>query len=247
MLTLYTANIKNLYLKTHVQYFANLFQTCGYNLTYDNSRGYSGLSFGLSFDHGQNIYEVCFADVPNTRGFLRYHSLEVRGSFVPISFMDWNLPDVNYTCNSDVVINRQRIYGSGAALRLRVQAILSHRFDTHIAIIDQNAFFNEVNNCLVAVFVPGACANMLDRAQLQYMFLGCCTISPYIPEALPNGRFVPGLHYVECRSDFADIVDRVNWVGANRGRAVEIGARARQKLLAIATPQKLVDYVRDLI
>ena len=257
IITIYCAGVKNLYLQTHVQYFANLFSyyDSSYEVIYDfhNYPPAAAVNtFGFKLGNSK-VLTVDFSDIPNNHDVdIRYHSTVSKGCFVPISFMNWRyyysfIPGKWRGVCTGTVINKQRAYGDARYLRTTVAGVLSREFGTDTNTVDQEIFFSMAGTG-VAVFVPGACRNMLDRGQLQYMMLGCCTISPFIPEVLPYiGQLVPGTHYIECKQDFSDIVAVVRAAVADRVRCEAIGARVRRDLAAAATPERLVSYVLSLI
>lgn len=170
--------------------------------------------------------------------------------FAPISFYDWGryreLKDkIGYSASGDTVVNCQRPYAGALERRTRVQsamrAIYGDMFD--VSLTGQEEYWRKINDCLVAVFVPGATNNMLDRGQWQYMAFGCATISPALPEILPYGmRLKPGVHYIKCNEDFSDLAEKIEWCRANRSECVKIGGNAKSLFESVGESTALFDW-----
>lgn len=196
---------------------------------------HSHYPFYFKFHHSENIHDV----EPNLF------------AFSPTSFYDWNQynflkNELIYSCNSNIILNRQVPYGNATVRRKKVQLMLLNQYksDVQIKRIDQVAFWKEIKNCLVSVCVPGGRPNMLDRGQFQYMALGACTISPYIINNLPyNKKLIPGIHYICCKDDYSDLIDKIEWCKSNRNKCIEIGQNAQQLFLETSTPEKLWEWV----
>ena len=99
--------------------------------------------------------------------------------------------------------------------------------------------FKLINTASAIVCVPGARNNMLDRGQSQQMAFGACTISPKLVTRLSyHGMLIPGVHYVECKSDYSDLIEKANWVINNRSKAIKIGNAAKKLFSETSTPVK---------
>jgi len=110
--------------------------------------------------------------------------------------------------------------------------------------LSQQQFWNETSSMLVSVCVPGHNNNMLDRGQIQSMAFGGCTISPYLPEVLPfDRRLVEGEHYIMCKDDYSDLVEKVEWCKENRKICVDIGNNAKQLFSETSKPNKLWEWI----
>lgn len=172
-------------------------------------------------------------------------------SFTPISFYDWN----NYfelerkiVYQADGYIsNRQVPYGGALERRRNVQKLLKANFsNVETKVINQMAFWTDIENILVSVCIPGFCNNMLDRGQLQYMAYGACTISPKLPEVLPFGKCLfPDIHYIQCKDDYSDLVDIIK--NLNKYKCIEIGLNAKQLFLNTSTPKNLETWILNNI
>jgi len=61
-----------------------------------------------------------------------------------------------------------------------------------VSLTDQVSFWRKISGCAVAIFVPGARIDILDRGQIQFMAFGACTISRrWIPPCHSCARFRP--------------------------------------------------------
>lgn len=164
----------------------------------------------------------------------------------PISFYDWNRyvklqAKIEYTCNTDRILNNQTPGAAAMKRRARIQRILKQEYhaDLDTEITNKETFWKKMNNCLVSVCIPGARNDILDRGQFQYMAFGACTISPPIDIELPYWRKPEaGIHYLNCASDYSDLVDVIEYCRDNRDACREIGNQARQLFLDTSTPKK---------
>lgn len=188
---------------------------------------------------------------------LRFHCKEKLPNvypFPPVSFYDWAeyeqlSQSIKYECTGNKILFKQRSYGSAVERRDRIRAMLTARYDT---LVDtkyddgQVDFWKIAGDCLVSVHVPGRNNNMLDRAQLQLMGLGVCTISPRLPELLPgylNFGAGPGLHYMQCKDDYSDLIDIAEWCKVNKEKCLEIGKHAKYLFEKTCTPQAVKGWL----
>ena len=58
---------------------------------------------------------------------------------------------------------------------------------------------------------------------------------------------VPGVHYVECKPDYSDLIEKVNWVRSNEDKAIKIGRAAKQLFLETSTPQKQDEWIKKCV
>lgn len=174
--------------------------------------------------------------------------------FSPVNFHDWDLynklqPIINYTAKGKV-LNNQAPAGNAVERRNHVAKILKEAFNDNLDMkrYPKEEFYKLINNASVIVCVPGARNNMLDRGQGQQMGFGACTISPKLNTRLSyHGMLVPGVHYVECKSDYSDLIEKVNWVRSNKDKAVQIGKAAKKLFLETSTPQKQVEWIKQCV
>jgi len=183
----------------------------------------------------------------------KHYNIKNLYQFSPISFYDWDEyfkleKSINYTCNSNVVLNNQRIWGNAIKRRTYVREILSKNTNVDFNITERQEFWNKINNCLVSVCIPGFRNNMLDRGQLQYMAFGACTISPHLETFLPNDtELKDGVHYIVCKDDYSDLIQKIEWCKNNRQKCVEIGKNAKKMFLENCTPDAVVSYMKKCL
>ena len=58
---------------------------------------------------------------------------------------------------------------------------------------------------------------------------------------------IPGVHYVECKSDYSDLIEKVDWVRNNKGAAMRIGEAAKTLFLTTSTPDKQVMWIKKCV
>lgn len=140
-------------------------------------------------------------------------------SFPPISFYDWyyfyNVKDsIKYNPMGHISY-RQRIYGNAKDRRTFIlQFMKDSNLNIKTNILPQQDYWKDINNTILGIFVPGQNNNMLDRAQMQYMALGCPTISPFLPEILPFDRsFTPFM----CLNDYSDLLKIIDLISLDKG------------------------------
>ena len=128
------------------------------------------------------------------------------------------------------VLCKQLPNGAATERRELVHDIIASNFNQYDidAKSDQFAFWREHQHA-IAVCVPGATNNMIDRGQMELFGLGVCTISPELRTVLPYGQLAkPGIHYVQCADDYSDLVDIINHLYDNLDYANQIGKNARK-------------------
>jgi len=207
----------------------------------------------LTIEKNLEKYRLCFKYHYTISDHSKYTNIV---PFSPVSFHDWNLynlgrKNIHYTCNNDIILNNQRPGGAAIERRTTVQRMLRDRYGNRIDTRfckKQDDFFHLINNCLVSVCVPGARNNMLDRGQFQYMALGCCTISPYLDEVLAGGvPLKPQLHYIVCRPDYSDLIERIEWCKLHRDRCISIGRNAANLFAKTSTPNAIWSWILSKI
>ena len=191
-------------------------------------------------DHGKfkNIFPIGPAlDLPNVNDY-RY-------------FFNFIEEEV-YTCDSDIILNAQWPRMGALQRRSMVQQMLKANFgsnaDTSFRLNDQRGFWERHKNCMVAVCVPGARNNMLDRGHYEQLAMGVCTISPNIRTSLPNfQKLVPGIHYLSCKDDYSDLIDVIEWCRENRKECINIGQNAKILFKENCMPEKYWSWVENCI
>ena len=263
------------YYSVHYTYVLNLLKEIDeITLTeYDATEDLNDVTFRCYFDNKEVLF--CFSDdnykFEDRTDSAIYHVTDVpifkfhhgfanvfHGNvlpFTPVSFHDWKQfyeirNNIGYTCNSDIILSNQRPSGNAVKRRKQVQDLLSNTYGNNFDSSKSNqlAFWNKINNCLVSVCVPGYCNNMLDRGQLQYMALGCCTISPDLPEVLPNCNILqPQVHYIQCANDYSDLIEKIEWCKSNRKECIAIGDNAKAAFLSFGMPHALFGWIKKYL
>lgn len=132
---------------------------------------------------------------------------------------------------------------NGAAVERRrlVHDLLSQRFsDIDIeADSDQESFWIIHEKCRVAVCVPGANNNMVDRGHMELLGLGVCTVSPRLDTLFPGeSQLVPDSHYVRCSDDYSDLSEILDSLLQDSERCLRIARNARYFFDMTYVPQK---------
>lgn len=247
-------NIGQKYYNTHYTYVLNIFKDMGCVISFEDRNG-----FIVTINDKPFLFD--FADTPvpaecSLPMFKMHCIMETDGihAFSPMSFMDWEgfrefSGIIRYEAKGDRISFRQRAYGNAKERRERVRKALLGRFGSVLeGVIAQKDYWYEINSTFIAVFVPGWCNTMVDRAQFQYMALGCCTISPRLPEILPFGKsFVPNEHYIMCKEDYSDLPDLIDFYRCCRDTCVDIGNNARKLFMETSTPYALCKWIESKI
>ncbi len=170
----------------------------------------------------------------------------------PISFHEWySVPEIEYQpAKSRRILNAQRPGGAATERRAAVQAKLRKAFgdDLDTEITDQAGFWARAGECAVAVCVPGARLDILDRGQLQLMALGVCTISTRLDITLPFGNEIEaGWEYVECRPDFSDLIEKVEWCRSNPVACERTGQNAAETFDRACRPARLAHWIEQCL
>jgi len=192
----------------------------------------------------------------------RFHYLikahgDLSGIFplTPISFYDWNRytnlqNEINYTCNTDKILNNQIPGATARQKRVRIQQMLRDKYhaDLDTEITDKETFWKKINECLISVCVPGARNDILDRGQFQYMAFGACTISPPLDITLPFWRQPQAdTHYLACSPDYSDLIDIIERCREEREKCRMIGQRAKELFLSTSTPDKKWEWINQCL
>lgn len=248
----------------YISYFISIFEACGvkYKLegTDKDTIFYTEINGKkVLFDYS-DYHRVVRRHPINTPCFKYHYSYNSKKSyknlfpFTPTSFINWPRyfelsKSIQYRAEGDLIINKQKPYGNAIERREKVIDMLRKRYADIGSITtkpddSQEIFWQMINKCLVAVFVPGATNDMLDRGHLQYLAFGCCTIAPSIVDRLPYGKkLLPSVHYVQCASDYSDLIEKIEWCRKHRGTCRRIGRSAKQLFLKTSTPAKLLEWV----
>jgi len=240
------------YWNIHYTYVLNIFKALHCNITFEPN-----LYFIVSINGQKVLFDYAdTSDVPDCPiKIFKFHThiyTEKVIPFSPVSFYDWEQyktleNQIQYKGESDIISCRQRAYANASVRRAKVQEMLKHEFRGILRIndISQEDYWKEIENILLAVFVPGFCNNMLDRAALQYMGLGCPIITTDIPEYLPYyEKPIAGKHYIKCNNDYSDLISIIkSYQTFNRHKLQEIGENAKELFQRTCTPVKIGQWI----
>jgi len=234
------------YYAVHYKFFARLMAAAGLRVEYATmpraNRGFEVQVEGrrILIDFGDHHHTA--PDVNEFDACFRYHYSHDRHDahrrtypFTPVSFHSWQQYKalkqlIRYDARGEFILNAQRPGAAAKERRLRVQATLRRKYGTLLdtTITKPEGFWRRVERSLVAVCVPGARNDILDRGQLQLWAFGMCTISPRLEIVLPWWeKPEPGRHYIKCAGDYSDLIDRIEWCRANRDACHKIGTEAK--------------------
>lgn len=154
---------------------------------------------------------------------------------------------VAYTANTDLITNNQRIRAAATVRRTAVRYLLNG-LNISTEFKPQKDWWMSHNNCLVAVHVPGARNDMLDRGQLELMGLGVCVISPTIVTVLAQHKtLVAFQHYIPVHDDYSNLLKTIEWCKSNREVCIEIGKKAQELFNEVATPRNYWSYIKKCL
>lgn len=245
------------YWKIHYQYVLNIFQSQDCEIEFQDDLDFpfdEMLAFKVCIDGKWIVFEYGDAgtSTPETEyPIFKFHykpqhrKFENIKPFLPVCFYNWNDVNlkINYTANNKIILNCQKPYGGAIERRNKLKIILKD-YQVDYSITAQKKYWDKIDNCLVSVHVPGQNNNMLDRAQLQLMAFGCCTISPNLPEILPyNQMLIPNEHYIQCANSYLDLPYLIEWCKANRERCVKIGNNVKELFRNYFLPENLIKYL----
>jgi len=246
------------YYAVHYRFFARLAAAAGIRVEYATmpraNRGFEVRTEGcrILVDFGDHHHTA--PDVDEFDACFRYHYSHDRHDaqrrtypFTPVSFHNWTQfaalrERIRYDARGEFILNAQRPGAAAKQRRAFVQAVLRREYGPMLdtAITDQAGFWKRVGQSLVAVCVPGARNDILDRGQLQLWAFGMCTISPRLEIVLPWWEEPePGRHYIECADDYSDLIDRIEWCRANRDDCCKVGAEAKALFDRACTPGRV--------
>jgi hypothetical protein len=223
------------YYKVHVRYVIEFFKAAGYSIVLRDNLYTSKTSFLAVVN--SKTFAVDFSDFqqisdPTDHTCLKFHCgpETISGTrqvipFPPVSFYNWAeyrelLKEIKYRCTGDLVLNNQRPYAGALERRKYVQSLLKNTYGEKVDIAysySPSEYWHKINLCLVSVYVPGAREDILDRGQLQFL-----------SDVFIGGDLNPNEHYIECRKDYSDLIEKIEWCKTNREACVQIGQRAKQ-------------------
>lgn len=257
------------YYGTHPQYVLNLLTRAGADIEMVPATNF-GHGGGITFDCKINGHLCKFdfndhekydwENAHKYKAYFKFHYNEAAKDwpnifpFSPVNFHDWDLyekllPNINYIAIGKV-LNNQAPAGNAVGRRTHVAKILKEAFGNNLdrERYPKEVFYKLINTASAIVCVPGARNDMLDRGQSQQMAFGACTISPKLVTRLSyHGMLIPGVHYVECKSDYSDLIEKANWVINNRSKAIKIGNAAKKLFSETSTPVKQIEWINQCV
>jgi len=158
--------------------------------------------------------------------------------------------EIMYDARGEIILNAQRPRLKATERRNKAQKILHDAFpgfvDTQF-LAGQLNFWPRHKNILVAVAIPGAREDILDRGQVEEMGLGVCVISPYLSECLHYNHLVPWIHYVPIKYDFSDLVAKVKWCKSHRDECAQIGRNAQKLFDETCLPRMYWRFIKQCL
>ena len=248
------------YYESHYRFFALAMQAAGIKVEAKAGLRDFEVSFETMIDgrpavidysdhHKVEAVDLCLPIFKSHYSKERHRDLPNVFPFSPISFYDWGeVKPVNYQpAESRRILNAQRPGGAAKDRREAVQAMHRDRYgaDLDTEITDQVGFWRRGGDCLVAVCIPGARTDILDRGQLQLMALGVCTISPVLEITLPWWKTLrPGVDYLTCQPDFSNLPEAIEFVRQNPKTAQDIGQSAGEMFKRYLMPTELAEWMQ---
>jgi hypothetical protein len=260
------------YYNIHYRYFLGILLGAKCNvkiIDHKNFENYSKTAFEIFIN--DNLIAIDFSDhlklsipdskVPKYKAIFKFHyepslhgSYENIYPFSPVNFQNWTLyydllSKIEYKAEG-LVTCKQKPGGAAVERREMVQKMLRERYKVQFdkTILQERSFYLSINKTLVAVCAPGARNDMLDRGQAQYMAFGTCTISPKLLTLLSYGKeLIPGTHYIECKPDYSDLIEKIEWVRENKDEAVQIGKNAKELFNETGLPIKQIEWIKKCL
>lgn len=248
------------YYDIYYKYVLNVFRAAGAEVNLVGDTAVSDARFKISVDGVDAVidYSDHLGVIPGYSNYFKFHcSIGVHDissihPFPPVSFYDWGqynklANDIEYHPTSKgLILSIQRPYGNAITRRINLQNAIKSAYPgcADTTVVDQIQYWRKINRCLVHVFAPGCRNDMLDRGQIQYLAFGCCTISPRIITMLPfNTELVPGVHYLQCKDDYSDVLSCIEWCRTHTGQCKQIGANAKRLFMDTCIPPKILKWM----
>ena len=62
-----------------------------------------------------------------------------------------------------------------------------------------------------------------------------------------NRNIVAGTHYVECKPDYSDLTEKIEWVRENPELAIQIGKNAKELFNETSLPDRQVEWIKKCL
>lgn len=258
------------YYNIHFKYILNILKYCNIDIELVNPEYFSlkhKTAFEIEID--DNLVLIDFSDfeslsiteISKYKAVFKFHyNSETHNEIInvfpisPVNFHEWPIyyeyvNDYKYRAKGKIY-NQQSPAGRAYDRRHYVRNMLIEKYGNDFVYerCHRYEFYKNVSKCLVSVCVPGARNNMLDRGHGQYMLLGACTISPKLVTTLSYGLCLePGVHYIECKEDYSDLIDKIEWCKRNRGECMRIGKTAKKIMQETSTPERQIEWIKTCL
>ena len=240
------------YWNIHFKYVLYIFQELGCDRTYPKQPGFVILvnRKTILVDYNDDANTIPKCDIPIfkfhcTKNIPRVHP------FPSVSFCDSNrykyhLTNLHFNVTSNQICNRQRAYGNAKDRRNNVQAVLIKKYGDRVLtnIVNESTFLNSLTDAKLYIHVPGFCNNMADRATLQMFALGMPTITPHIPDLLPNYQTWDGC-YLKCKDEYSDLTDIIDNVTDEE--LLRVSKASKAKFKEYCTPEAIGKYIQSFL
>ena len=135
--------------------------------------------------------------------------------------------------------------------RPEIQRTISQNFSNYDVSFQKDSslnFWKKHKGCSASVCVPGYRDTILDRGQLELIGLGVCTISPELDTILCyNQKLIPDVHYIKCKDDYSDLVDKIKMLQSDKKLCKKIGDNARDFFDTYMVPHKYLEWVKKCL
>ena len=258
------------YYNIHYKYILNIFKYCGINIKMVNPTIFNlrhKTAFELKINNKLVLIDFSdfeyfsIEDISKYSSVFKFHYNSKLHStysnvypFSSVTFHNWEtyytyVKKYKYTA-SGKIYNQQSPAGNALERRKHVRELLSNEYGDDLVYerTSSNIFYKNVSKCLVSICVPGARNNMLDRGQGQYMLLGGCTISPKLETVLSyNRKLEPGVHYIECKEDYSDLIEKIEYCKNNKDICLKIGQNVKELMQSTSTPEKQIEWIKKCL
>ena len=174
----------------------------------------------------------------------------------PTSFYDWDLYEQMSKREECSAADRSSIIWKQLSTKYRrklgqwnnVTRQLSGFPDVDTTRKPSEVFYQEMQDCLLMVHIPGSRPDILDKALMQGFGLGVCIVCPILRGELAYKKeFTPGIDYVECKRDMSDVGSKVKWVIDHKEEAREIGRSAMRKFREFCMPKVILQWMLECL
>ena len=158
----------------------------------------------------------------------------------------------SYSAADGIICCNQHPYANALTRRTFVQKMLKERYgdqvNTQFEEGRQRSFWKRIQNSFLSVVVPGACNSMVDRGHVEQFALGICTVAPPL-ETMFTYFEQPkdGIHYIQCKPDYSDLCEKINWCYVHKDECVRIGKNAAELFQRCYLPTNYFKWIEQVI